>query len=146
MSNLNTPKKYLKVLQDLKEELDKDPTASLTLFCIGRISGSAIIYLKNGGIIKSTGSKRYPYNVWDTIDPNLNMAKELLRRMRVKDKSTKIFVSDKIETPKPVETKIEKKVEKPVVPKIVKTENIKGIKITISGDLSKTNTITVFID
>ena len=77
-----TVKKYFDALKKLKTILEYQPKMGLQPYCNKEgLSKNASVEIINGGLVKNTGTRGKGVNyIWNTIDPNLKMAEELVKR------------------------------------------------------------------
>lgn len=83
-----TIEKYFKALTELKMILEYQPKIGLQPFCVKKgLNKNASVHIMNGGLVKNIGSRgKGAEYVWNTINPNLKMAKELLKRCNISSK------------------------------------------------------------
>lgn len=95
-----TEEKYLKILQDLHNLLKYTNRVSMNDFCQkNNVSKGIPQIMQQGGIIKCT--KRGPQSewTWNSIPPNIQMVREIVRKLGEKNPPRKTRVNESI-TPK----------------------------------------------
>lgn len=80
--------RYLLALQDFKGTLDFNPNVSMTkFFTASKAHNTTGAVLKEKGIVKNIGHRTNPEYVWDSIEPNIHMAKAVYNQVLAKERA-----------------------------------------------------------
>ena len=84
MNREQTVKKHLEVLKELKVALKYQPKINMSGFMKEKkVSKNGAVALIHGKVVENKGGKGATrYYVWNTIEPNLKMAEEWIKRMQ----------------------------------------------------------------